>query len=68
MKATAVAIGAATRESDGLLSHRRLLVDLAQVERGSARLFGGHVARSSYSPFILDYLRVTWKFLNGHIA
>ncbi|HEY6411185.1 MAG TPA: transposase [Ktedonobacteraceae bacterium] len=41
---------------DGLLSHPRLLVDVAQAGLESARLSGGHVARSSGPAFILDYL------------
>jgi transposase len=42
--------------SDGLLSHPRLLVDLAQAGRGSARFFGGYLAWASHPSFIPDYL------------
>ena len=38
------------------MSDPRLLVDVTQAGLGSARLVGGHVARSSDPSFIPDYL------------
>jgi transposase len=42
--------------SSCLLSHPRLLVDVAQAGRGSTRLFGGYFVRSSHPSFIPDHL------------